>query len=309
MLTRVDAGGRARLPRAEPADPGSFYALAPVAAALQADPDGRRARALLPDRAVLPGRGPPRRPPARVHADRHRDALPDRDDFLPIIERPRSPRSSAARRGHRAGPPVPAAHVGRGDPALRLGQARSPLRPRALRLLGAVPAAAFQVFAQAVAQGGAGAGAHESRAPPSRARTWTTSCERAKGAGAKGLVWVRVGEGTIRARPRATWRRRGSRCWPGRARRPGDLVLLVADRMPLAATVLGRLRVELAQRLGPDPQAGARAPVGRRLSRWSSGTRRSGAGTRCTIRSRRRAGCGRRGGAGGPRRGARAKAY
>jgi aspartyl-tRNA synthetase len=30
----------------------------------------------------------------------------------------------------------------------------------------------------------------------------------------------------------------------------GDLVLLVADRMPLAATVLGRLRVELAHRLG-----------------------------------------------------------
>jgi aspartyl-tRNA synthetase len=31
---------------------------------------------------------------------------------------------------------------------------------------------------------------------------------------------------------------------------PGDLVLLVADRMPIAATALGRLRVELAHRLG-----------------------------------------------------------
>jgi aspartyl-tRNA synthetase len=39
---------------------------------------------------------------------------------------------------------------------------------------------------------------------------------------------------------------------------PGDLVLLVADRMPLAATVLGRLRVELGQRLGLVP-AGAHA--------------------------------------------------
>jgi len=35
--------------------------------------------------------------------------------------------------------------------------------------------------------------------------------------------------------------------------KPGDLVLMVADQMPLAATVLGRLRVELAHRLGLVP--------------------------------------------------------
>jgi hypothetical protein len=40
-----------------------------------------------------------------------------------------------------------------------------------------------------------------------------------------------------------------ARCEAG----PGDLVLLVADAMPLAATVLGRLRVALAGRLGLIP--------------------------------------------------------
>ena len=49
---------------------------AAVAAAVQADPHGRRRRPLLPVRALLPRRGPARRPPARAHADRHRDVVP-----------------------------------------------------------------------------------------------------------------------------------------------------------------------------------------------------------------------------------------
>ena len=51
---------------------GKWYALPQSPAALQAAADGRRARALLPDRPVLPRRGSARRPPAGVHADRHR---------------------------------------------------------------------------------------------------------------------------------------------------------------------------------------------------------------------------------------------
>ena len=35
-------------------------------------------RQVLPDRALLPRRGPARRPPARVHAGRHRDVVPAR---------------------------------------------------------------------------------------------------------------------------------------------------------------------------------------------------------------------------------------
>ena len=48
---------------------------AAVAAAVQAAADGRRLRALLPDRPLLPRRGPARRPPARLHPARHRDVV------------------------------------------------------------------------------------------------------------------------------------------------------------------------------------------------------------------------------------------
>ena len=57
---------------------GPVLRAAAVAAALQADADDRGLRSLLPDRQVLPRRGPARRPPAGVHADRHRDVVPRR---------------------------------------------------------------------------------------------------------------------------------------------------------------------------------------------------------------------------------------
>ena len=55
--------------------PGSLVRAAAVAPALQAAAGDGRHRALLPDRPLLPGRGLPRRPPARVHAARPRDGL------------------------------------------------------------------------------------------------------------------------------------------------------------------------------------------------------------------------------------------
>ena len=55
--------------------PPSFYALPQSPAAVQAAADGRRPRALLPDRALLPRRGLARRPDGRVHPARHRDGL------------------------------------------------------------------------------------------------------------------------------------------------------------------------------------------------------------------------------------------
>ena len=70
--------------------PGNWYALPAVAAAVQAAAHGRRAGALLPDRPLLPGRGLPRRPAARVHPARHRD----------VVRRPRTTSSSVGR-GHR----------------------------------------------------------------------------------------------------------------------------------------------------------------------------------------------------------------
>ena len=69
-------GRRAGLPRAGATAAGALVRPAAVAAAVQAAADGRRDGALLPDRALLPGRGLPRRPAAGVHPARHRDELP-----------------------------------------------------------------------------------------------------------------------------------------------------------------------------------------------------------------------------------------
>ena len=72
-----DARGRARLPRAEPHAARQVLRAAAVAADLQAAADDVGLRPLLPDRALLPRRGPARGSPARVHAARRRDFVPD----------------------------------------------------------------------------------------------------------------------------------------------------------------------------------------------------------------------------------------
>ena len=74
------ARGRPRLHR--PVAPPAGHRLRPAAepAAAQAAAHGRGHRPLLPDRALLPRRGPPRRPPAGVHPARPRDELRGRGD-------------------------------------------------------------------------------------------------------------------------------------------------------------------------------------------------------------------------------------
>ncbi len=71
----VDPGGRPRLPGPGPAAARLVVRAAAVAAAVQAAADGGRDGAVLPDRALLPRRGLPRRPAAGVHPARHRDEL------------------------------------------------------------------------------------------------------------------------------------------------------------------------------------------------------------------------------------------
>jgi aspartyl-tRNA synthetase len=56
---------------------GQVLRTAAVAADLQAAADDGGLRPLLPDRALFPRRRPSRRPPARVHAARRRDVVPD----------------------------------------------------------------------------------------------------------------------------------------------------------------------------------------------------------------------------------------
>src|SRR5262249_17140478 len=112
---------------------------------------------------------------------------------------------------------------------------------------------AFQVFAQAVAQGGAVQALTVPGAAFSR-KDLDDLVERAKLAGAKGLVWIRVGEGTIQSPAARHLEALRETLLAHTGARPGDLVLLVPDRIALAATVLGRLRVELAHRLELVPR-------------------------------------------------------
>ena len=78
MLTKSHARRRARLPGAQPRARRHVLRAAAVAPAVQAAADDGRLRPLLPDHQVLPRRGPARRPPARVHADRRGDLVPGR---------------------------------------------------------------------------------------------------------------------------------------------------------------------------------------------------------------------------------------
>ena len=87
ILTAPTPEGRARLPRPQPRPPRPLLRPAPVAAAVQAAPDGRRLRALLPDRPLLPRRRPARRPPAGVHPARPRDvSFVEEEDIIELME-------------------------------------------------------------------------------------------------------------------------------------------------------------------------------------------------------------------------------
>ena len=96
----LHARRRARLPRAQPRPSRQLLRAAAVAADLQADPHDLRLRPLLPDRPLLPRRGPARRPPARVHPDRPRDELPAAGHRLP--RRRGLPHRGVRGRRHRA---------------------------------------------------------------------------------------------------------------------------------------------------------------------------------------------------------------
>jgi aspartyl-tRNA synthetase len=76
----------------------------------------------------------------------------------------------------------------------------------------------------------------------------------AKQAGAKGLVWIKVTPDGISSPVAKFLGTVQDRLLSSTASAAGDLLLLVGDAAPVAATVLGRLRVDLARRFKLIPQ-------------------------------------------------------
>ncbi|MEX2011912.1 MAG: aspartate--tRNA ligase [Chloroflexota bacterium] len=122
-----------------------------------------------------------------------------------------------------------------------------------LRDLGEVAAGSgFRVFDETVASGGRVFGlAVPGMGGASRSET-DALVERAKKAGAKGLVHLALeADGTVRSPiEKFLGEERAKRLVEAAGANPGDLVVAVADRDVLAQEVLGELRVELAERLG-----------------------------------------------------------
>ncbi len=113
---------------------------------------------------------------------------------------------------------------------------------------GLVAESQFKVFSGAVADGGVvrALNAGPLELPRSELDALT---EAAQAAGAKGLVWAfaEEGRGSWRS-PVAKFLSEDERASVGDAlgAKPGDLLLAVADRAPIAASVLGMLRLRLA---------------------------------------------------------------
>ena len=125
---QVHPGRRPRLPGAVPGPPQPLLRAPAVTAALQAVADDRGDGSLLPDRPLLPGRGPARRPPAGVHPGGRGDVLRrsgtgHRDHRRPL-------RAGARRGGDRGQASFPPFHLPAGDGPLRGGPPRPPLRRR-----------------------------------------------------------------------------------------------------------------------------------------------------------------------------------
>jgi aspartyl-tRNA synthetase len=180
-------------------------------------------------------------------------AFVEEDDVIGVIE------GMLARVFEEAGfeaPPPPWPRMGYAEAMARFGSDRPDTRfGLEIQHLGeAVKDSEFKVFSGTLASGGVvrglNAGARE--VPRSELDALT---EVVKRFGAGGLVWAFVQEDGSWRSPIAKFLSDDERAAVGRAlsARPGDLLLIVADKAGTAATALGELRLELARRFGLVP--------------------------------------------------------
>ena len=251
---QVDARGRARLPRAEPADRRLVVRAAAEPAAVQAALHDGRLRALLPDRSLLPRRGSARRPPARVHAARPRDELRRRG------RRDRG-HGGGDGRGLR-GDGLRRARPGRGRRCVTTrpsgaSASTGPTRASASRSTtspSSCAASEFKVFEGVLAGGGVVRAINAGAREMSRSELDGLN-EVVQIYGAKAVAPIYAGDGG----------------WAGNLAKfftaeqiaavnaelgasDGDLLLFVADKREVAAASLGGLRLELGRRFGLIPE-------------------------------------------------------
>jgi aspartyl-tRNA synthetase len=176
----------------------------------------------------------------------------DRDDFLPIVEGLVAAVWRAVKGVELA---LPFPRIGYDEAIGRYGSDKPDLRfGLELTDCSALFAGSeFQAFAQTVAGGGAVKGLRVPGAGGMSRKELDDLTADAKQAGAKGLVWIKVSPEGVQSPVAKFMTSIQGRLLETLGAAPGDLLLLVADVPAVAATVLGRLRVDLARRFGLIP--------------------------------------------------------
>jgi aspartyl-tRNA synthetase len=176
----------------------------------------------------------------------------DRDDFLPIIEGLVAAVWRAVKGVELA---LPFPRIAYDEAIGRYGSDKPDLR-FGLELVDCSALFAgseFQAFAQTVAAGGAVKGLRVPGAGGMSRKELDDLTAEAKQAGAKGLVWIKVTPEGVQSPVAKFMTSIQGRLLETLGATPGDLLLLVADAPMVAATVLGRLRVDLARRFDLIP--------------------------------------------------------
>jgi aspartyl-tRNA synthetase len=176
----------------------------------------------------------------------------DREDFLPLIE---GMMAAVFRDVQKTEIPLPLPRLTYAEAMDRFGSDKPDLRfgLELTDLSELFAAGDFQAFAAVVAAGGVVKGLRVPGAGGLSRKEADDLIEHARALGARGLVWVKVGTDGIQspvARSLEPVREALLRRLSASA---GDLLLLVGDSASVASTVLGRLRVDLAQRYGLIP--------------------------------------------------------
>ena len=176
----------------------------------------------------------------------------DRDDFLPVIE---GLVAEVWRRVKGIELALPFPRIAYDDAMARYGSDKPDLR-FGLELVDCSTLFAgseFQAFAQTVAGGGVVKGLRVPGAGGMSRKELDDLTAEAKQTGAKGLVWIKVSPEGVQSPVAKFMTGIQARLLEALGGAAGDLLLLVADAPAVAATVLGRLRVDLARRFDLIP--------------------------------------------------------